>query len=224
MAEKKVSIKHIQINKSQSSILIVIALATLITVFSLVASKAIVTKGLYQRRALHARREVVDQLKKNYDSAQKLFTQYKVFADAEPNVLGGSKTGTGNTDGDNPRIVLDALPSKYDAPALASSLEKILTMQNISIASLSVTDDPTGNSDKPQQSPEAKTIPFSFSATTNYDGALKLMQKFEQSIRPFDVSTLDISGSDNSMHLTLQMNTYFQPAKSLDLTAKKEVK
>jgi len=224
MANKKVSIKHIQINKSQSSILVVIALATAFTVFSLVATKSLITKGMYQRRALHARRQVVDQLKTNYDSAQKLFSQYKVFADDDPNVLGGSKSGNSNIDGDNPRIVLDSLPSKYDAPALATSLEKILTLQNVTIGSISVTDDPANNSDQAQATPGVKSIAFSFSTKTDYKGAVALMQKFEQSIRPFDVTSISVSGTDNNMNLDVKMTTFYQPAKSLDFTATKEVK
>ncbi|HSW78818.1 MAG TPA: hypothetical protein VLF88_02270 [Candidatus Babeliales bacterium] len=224
MAQKKTSIKHIQIDKSQTSILIVIALATAVTIFCLFGTKALISKGLYQRRALHARREAVDQLKSNYESAKKLFNQYKVFADADPNVLGGSKSGSANNDGNNSRIVLDSLPSKYDAPALATSLEKIMTMQNVTISSLNITDDPAGNSDQAQASPQPKVIAFSFAAGTNLNGAVQLLQKFEQSIRPFDIYNIQISGSDNAMTLTAQANTYFQPAKNLDLSATKEVK
>ncbi len=219
----KVSIKHLQIDKSQSRILLVIIAATAITIFSLVATKAMVSKGLYQRRALHARREVVSQLKNNYSSAQSLFNQYKVFAQQDPNILGGSSNGSGNLDGNNPRIVLDSLPSNYDAPALATSIEKVLTIQNVTIGSLTVTDDPVNNSDTPQAEPQAKPITFSFSGSTNYAGAMGLMQKFEQSIRPFDVTKLQISGTDNNLQITADMTTYFQPAKSLDLTPTKVV-
>jgi hypothetical protein len=148
---KKVSVKHLQINKSQSNMLIVIALTVAFVIFGLFATKALISKGLYQRRALHAQRDVVSQLKTNYNNAQTLFTQYKVFANGDPNVLDGHLTGTANNDGDNAKIVLDALPSTYDAPALATSL-------------------------------------------------------------------------DNIMQMSVEMTTYYQPAKSLDLAATKEVK
>lgn len=225
MAEKKrVSIKHLQMDKNQTSILAVIAAATFIVIFGLFATKAIVVKGLYQRRALHARRQVVDQLKTNLASANTLFKQYKVFAAQDTNVLGGSATGTGPLDGDNPRIVLDALPSKYDAPALGTSVEKILTSQNINIDSLNITDDPAGNSDQPQPDPKEQTITFTLAGNTTYPGASVLLQTFERSIRPFDITTLEISGTDTSLHLSATVNTYYQPPKSLDLSPTKEVK
>lgn len=223
-SKAKPSVKHLQISKNQSRILMIVAIATVVVVFSLFATKAIVSKGLYQRRALHEKREVASQLKANLDAANTLFTQYKVFADQDPNVLGGTIDGTGNLDGDNPRIVLDSLPSDYDAPALASSLEKILVGRSVTIDSIKVTDDPNTNSYQPETSPKPKQVLFSFDGTTNYKGATQLLQDFERSIRPFDVTVMDITGNDNSLKLSVTMNTYLQPAKSLDLQPTKEVK
>ena len=222
MAKK--SVKHLQIDKDQSRMLIVIVVAVVISVFGLFATKAMVSKGLYQRRALHARKQVVDQLKANVNAANTLFKQYKVFASEDPNVLDGSTSGSGPLDGDNPRIILDSLPSKYDAPALASSIEKILTDENITISALTITDDPAGNSDTPLPNPTAKPILFSFSGSNSYAGITKLLQTFEKSIRPFDINTLDITGTDDNLHVTAGVTTYYQPAKSLDLSATKEVK
>jgi hypothetical protein len=223
-APKGRSIKHLKINKNQSSMMIVIAATVVITIFGLFAFKALVVKGLYQRRVLNARRHVVDQLKANYDSAQTLVGQYKVFDTADPNVLGGTRDGGDNLDGDNPRIVLDALPSNYDAPALATSLEKILTGRTIVINNMSVTDDPATFNDKPQVNPVAQIVPISFDGTTSFKGAQLLLQDFERSIRPFDISVLSISGTDSQLSLTANMTTNFQPAKSLNLTPTQEVK
>lgn len=219
-----VSIKHIQLDKSQSTMLAVIAGTVVLVIFFLFGTKAMISKGLYQRRVINARNQVVDQLKTNYDNAQKLVNQYQVFASQDPNMLGGSATGNGNLDGDNAQLTLDALPSTYDAPALATSLEKIMTGRNVMIDSISVTDDPTTNSDQPEASPQVKQITFNFSGTTDFNTAAQLLQDFERSIRPFDLNTLNISGTDNALKLTVGMTTDFQPAKSLDLTPTKVVK
>lgn len=224
MANKKVSIKHLQIDKSQTTMLVVIAITTAVAVFGIFGIKALVSKGLYQKKALHARREAADKLKSNYSAATTLFTQYKVFAEHEPNLLGGQIKGNASQDGDNARIVLDSLPSKYDAPALASSIEKVLTDQNFKFASLSVQDDPAGNPDTPETKPTEKTITFTFIGSTTYAGAVKVLQAFERSIRPFDVTNLQISGTDQALQITVSVNTYYQPAKVLDLSPKMEVK
>lgn len=220
---KKVSVKHVQLNKNQSTMLAVVALAVVLVIFGLFATKSMISEGLYQRRVLDAKRAVASQLQSNYTAAKKLVSQYGVFASQDPNILGGSATGNGPTDGDNARIVLDALPSTYDAPALATSVEKIMSDLNVTIDSISVTDDPSVNPDTPQANPQAKPITFNFEATTSFDVAGKLLQDFERSIRPFDLNTLEITGTDSSMRLNVGMTTYYQPAKSLNLTPTKEV-
>jgi hypothetical protein len=220
----KASIKHLQIDKDQTTILVVIAITTAVAVFGLFGIKALVSKGLYQKRALHARRDVADKLKSNFSDATTLFTQYKVFAEQQPNLLGGQAKGNGSQDGDNARLVLDSLPSKYDAPALASSIEKVLTDQNFKFTRLSVEDDPAANPDTPETKPTEKTITFTFAGSTTYGGAVKVLQAFERSIRPFDITNLQITGTDQALQITANVNTYYQPAKILNLSPTKEVK
>lgn len=222
---KKTSVKHLQIDKSQSTVLAVVAVSVVVTIFSLFAAKALISKGLYQRRVLSAQHKVVSQLKSNITAANTLFTQYSsAFAGQDPNMLGGSLNGTGNLDGDNPRLTLDALPSTYDAPALATSLEKIITGRSMTISSINVTDDPATYPDQPQATPTPTSVTFQFEASGTYQQAQQLLQDFERSIRPFDLNTLQISGTDQDMQLTVSMTTYYQPAKSLNLQATKVVK
>ncbi|HET6864133.1 MAG TPA: hypothetical protein VFH37_02975 [Candidatus Saccharimonadales bacterium] len=221
---KKTSTKHLQIDKDQSTILVVVAVSVVLTIFCLFAAKALISKGLYQRRVLTAQHKVVNQLKANLTAANTLFTQYSsAFAKQDPNMLGGSLNGSGNLDGDNPRLTLDALPSTYDAPALATSLEKIITGRSMTINSITVTDSPTTYPDQPQAMPQPKAVTFQFEASGNYQQAQQLLQDFERSIRPFDLNTLEIAGTDQSLKLTAGMTTYYQPAKSLNLQATKEV-
>jgi hypothetical protein len=224
MAEKKVSVKHLQIDNAQSRMLAIVAIAVVISVFSLAGIKSMVVKGAYQRRVIHARKAVADQLKSNVQQANALVDQYKVFAGQNPNILGGNATLDGNQNGANQQIVLDALPSKYDAPALASSVEKVLQGESVTIRAIDVKDDPSSNPDAPVAAPTTATMTFSFQGTTNYSGGRQVIQDFERSIRPFDITSLQISGTDNELSLEVTANTYFQPAKSLDLTATKVVK
>ena len=222
---KKTSTKHLQIDKDQSTILAVVAVAVVLTIFCLFAAKALISKGLYQRRVLTAQHRVVGQLKANLSAANTLFTQYSsAFAKQDPNMLGGSLNGSGNLDGDNPRLTLDALPSTYDAPALATSLEKVITGRSMTINSITVTDSPTTYPDQPQATPQPKAVTFQFEASGTYQQAQQLLQDFERSIRPFDLNTLEVAGTDQSLKLTVSMTTYYQPAKSLNLQATKEVK
>jgi hypothetical protein len=39
-----------------------------------------------------------------------------------------------------------------------------------------------------------------------------------RSIRPFQISTIELSGDESSMTATISAQTYYQPEKSLDIT------
>lgn len=218
------SIKHLQIDKAKSRVLAVVSVAAIITIFSLFVTKSMLTKANYQRRVINEKHKVVSQLKDNIESTKALITQYKTFAEQNPNVLSGNVSGNGNLDGDNARITLDALPSKYDAPALASSIEKLLLERNVSIQSIDVTDDQAGNPDQAQAVPVATPVSFSFEAGSDFKTSQQLIMDFERSIRPFDVVSLELSGTDTSLKAKVGVITYYQPAKSLSLKVTKEVK
>lgn len=216
--------KYLQLSRAQQEMLAIIAIAVVVCVFSLVGFKTMLGKGNYQRKVINEKHKIIKQLEANYTAAKALSTQYGTFAALDPNIIGGKSGGSGGQDGSNPQIVLDALPSKYDAPALASSVEKLLNADSASIRSINVKDDPANNPDiaVPQPSPHA--LSFSFEAATSFSSAQQIFKDFERSIRPFDVTKLEITGSDNALILNVNMNTYYQPAKSLDLPATREVK
>lgn len=223
----KVSVKHVQINKAANTMMFAAAIACVITAFSLLSAKALLSQSSYQHKVLKQRNAAVKQLKENVSAAETLKTQYDVFAKGNPNIIGGQggigTTGTGPNDGDNARIVLDALPSQYDFPALTSSLEKIVTLDNIAIEGIGGTDAGTdsgqnnasgGGSQQSQASPMA----FSLTATSDYNGTQKLIKDFERSIRPFDITNLSLSGSSKALSASIQANTYYQPGVSLQIT------
>lgn len=219
-----ISGKHAELNKAQTTMLGVVAGSVVIVIFCLFGIKAMISKGAYQQRVLSAKNQVVKQLQANYTAAQALSKTYQTFASADPNILGGKVTGSGGTDGNNAQIVLDALPSTYDAPALASTVEKILGNHGVDIQSINVTDDSANNPNTPVAQPSPVTMSFSFAGTSDYNTDKKVMQDFEKSIRPFDVSTLELSGSDGQLQMTLTMNSYYQQSQAVNLNVKKVVK
>lgn len=218
------SVKRIEIDKTQTTIMATVAVGVVVTIFSLFGIKAQLAKVAYNQRVLSAKHKVVDQLKSNLKAAKQLQSAYNTFASQTPNIVGGNPSGQGNLDGNNAQIVLDALPSQYDAPALASTLEKVLGGQNVTIQAITVKDDPAGNPDKPMSSPAVRPINFSFSSQGTYQVNQQTLKDFERSIRPFDVQTMSLSGSDNVLTMTVTMNTFFQPPKALDLTNTQVVK
>ncbi|QQS19135.1 type 4a pilus biogenesis protein PilO [Candidatus Saccharibacteria bacterium] len=152
---------------------------------------------------------------------KELKKSYEAFNNTAINILEGNPAGTGQKDGNNAKIVLDALPSTYDFPALATSLEALVVSQNLKINSITGTDDEVIQAqNRTSTNPQPISIPFDLSVSSNYDGVKNVIGAFEKSIRPIQLKTLDISGDKDELTLVIGAQTYFQPAKSLNISTK----
>lgn len=220
MPRPQISTKRLAISKANTQMVLVIAVAAFVTVFSLVASKTVLSQNAYQSRVVKAKETAHQQLTKNITAAKILVNSYHDFVSTDTNSIGGLTKGTGDKDGDNGKIVLDALPSSYDFPALASSLEKILTSQNLKVGSITGVDDQV-NQEANISSPDPKEVPMPFSFTVtnaNYASIQQLITTLESSIRPIQIDTIALSGASSSMEVTITAHTYYQPAKNLQIT------
>jgi hypothetical protein len=217
MAKLELTTKKMQIDKAQATIVGVIAASVFVTVFSLVSSRVLWTQRGYQARVIDQKTKAKVQLEKNVDSVKDLVASYQQFVESSSNMLGGNPAGTGDQDGDNARLVLDALPSKYDFPALTSSLEKILNDRHIE-GTISGTDDEVAQSAAAESvSPQPVEIPFQISMQGSYASAQDLVSVFERSIRPFNIQKMTLSGGLSDMNMSLDVKTYFQPEKALSI-------
>jgi hypothetical protein len=152
----KTSIKHVQIDHANNTMLYVVAAAAIITVFSLISAKSLLSESAYQHKVLKARNDAIKKLKKNVEQAKTLKQHYDLFESQNPNIIGGrggvdmanaiakgvtngnvtigtQTVALGAQDGDNAKVVLDALPTIYDFPALISSIEKWVILRGPSV-------------------------------------------------------------------------------------------
>ena len=239
----QISTKRILISKANSTIVVAVGVAAFVTAFALVASRSLLAKRSYQARVIAAREDARDQLQENIAAVDSLKASYQAFVSRPENIIAGSSTGTGERDGDNAKIVLDALPSKYDFPALAASLEKILTDRNYKIQSIGGTDDElnqnsggvasdassassssSSSSTTPGSSPSqpvgtAVDMPFELGAEGAYTAMIDLLSVSQKSIRPLFVERLTLSADQAGVvRLTVQGKSYYQPEKTLTIT------
>ena len=215
------SIKRTLIAKSNTTIVAVTSAACFIVVFCAVASVSLVSQFAYQNRIISADQTALKQLKDDIQASKSLETSYKAFTNTSTNIIGGNPTGTGSQDGSNAKIVLDALPSKYDYPALATSLEKILTSQTVQIQSITGTDDAANQSTNQSSiEPAPQPMPFQIIVQGNYDSIKNVVDAFERSIRPFQVQSLELAGDQSQLSLTISAQTYYQPSKNLNIRTK----
>lgn len=217
MARQQISLKQLAIDKDNATIAIVIGIATFVTIFSLVASKSLLSQSSYQSKVIKQKETAVQQLKENATEVAKLNDAYQAFGQQDPNILGGSKNGTGDRDGDNARIVLDALPSKYDFPALATSLQK--AFKAYSIESISGTDDELVQSQAAETAaPVPVEIPFRMDIKTSPNSSAEMLKIFERSIRPMKINKLDLTTEGDQIKFSVDAKTYFQAKKKFEVT------
>jgi Tfp pilus assembly protein PilO len=212
--------KRVMIDKANATILVTIGITSFLVVFSLVASRALLGQSSYHSRVITEKQKALEQLQKNNKNADSIVQSYKSFADEQQNILKGSKTGTGPRDGDNPKIILDSLPSKYDFPALISSVEKILKDGGYGIESLGGTDDEIAQLNTATDQPKPIEMPIPIGVTTTYEGAQTLLVTLERSIRPIYISKITYTAVQNKIKLSITANTYYQPEKTLKITSK----
>jgi hypothetical protein len=216
MAKIRLSTKRLEIDKANSTMLIAVAIAAFVVVFSLVASKALLDQRAYQSKVIGQKKQALRQLKTNTEEVKKLETAYKEFASSQQNVLGGNAAGNGDKDGENPRIILDALPSKYDFPALTTSFEKLFGQYKLT-AITGTDDEVTQGASQAAGIPQPVEMPFSITVDTAPQSMKQFLQLFELSIRPFQVDKVTMKGGADSFTITVNGKTYFQPEKTFSV-------
>lgn len=212
MQKNNKSNKHALIEKSNTTMLIIIGVAAAVLSFTIVSTISLSRRLSYQSRVINARTEAEDQLNKNYSALQQLIESYEKFDSAEKSVIGSADT--------NSKIVLDALPSKYDFPALATSINKIIeltggiTSKNITGSDLEATAEQSSIDPKPIE------IPISISGDASYENIQKLVNNLQASIRPFKIKNVTLSGNQQKMTFNISMITYYMPSKNLEIPLK----
>ena len=215
------SVKRSLIAKSNTTIVAVTSGACFVIVFCIVASVSLFGQFLYQNRVIGASQVALHQLKTNLQATDTLETSYNAFLSTPTNIIGGNPNGTGPQDGNSTKIVLDALPSRYDYPALATSLENILSSQSVQIQSITGTDDAVAQANNQSSTaPVPQSMPFQVVVNGNYAAIQNVISAFERSVRPIQVQTMELSGDQNQLTLTMSAQTYWQPAKSLSISTK----
>lgn len=220
MGSLKKSAKEMQIDKANASIVLFVSLAAIVMAFSLVAVKSLLSQRSYQARVITQQEAALKVAKADLQAVSKLSASYENFDSKTPNIIGGNSTGTSAQDGTNSKIVLDALPSEYDFPALVTSMEKLVTDRGFKGGAVSGTDDPALGGSVSTPTPVPTDIPLNLSVTGSYNSVKDLVEVLQKSIRPVKINTIQLSGSDTGLTLNVGAKTYFQQAKNLNITTK----
>ena len=220
MAQVQATGKRELIDRTNSKMVGIVALAAFLTVFSIIASRALLSQRSYQAEVIGEKEKAVKQLVENKTAVEELEVSYRAFVERQDNIIGGNSQGDGDRDGDNAKIVLDALPSKYDYPALITSIEKLMDTGGFTLKSISGSDEEVAETDSTESEPVM--MPFELSTEVNgYNRVNEFLTTLYWSIRPVDMNQLTISGSgDTTIQVSIDGFTYYQPAKGLTIDKK----
>lgn len=129
-----------------------------------------------------------------------------------------------NDSNSNLQVVLDALPSAQDVTALATSVQKVIVPRSgVSLEGVIVPDAEEAvvageEAVAPTDGPVEQR--FTIVVNGNYAAIRSLVNNFERSIRPMKVVSMNVGGSDQALRATLDVVTYYQPAKSVTIEKK----
>lgn len=216
--------KRTMIDKANSRVVLSVAVAGFMVVFSFFACKALNSQRSYQSRVIQKKEKAVDQLTKNQQTVDKLKGTYQVFVGTSTNIIGGNPSGKGDKDGDNGKIILDALPSVYDYPALITSIEKLAKSQSIPLKSIDGQDDEIAQSGKDSKNKQPIEMPFKMTVELkNYNTVKTFLDATQRSIKPIKIKKLELSGAGNgqggeTVNADIEAVTFYQKAKGLDIT------
>ena len=183
MAKAELSLKRIAISKNNAQMVTATAIAAFITVFCLVAMNNLLSIRSYQAKIIAADNTADLKLKADVAAENNLVSSYKKFVSSNPTIT-GVQTSTNGYVYNNATIILDALPSQYDFPALTTSIQKLLQSGGYNISSIGGTDNSATVSSAPEANPQPVSIPFSFTINNaTYSSIQQLFTAMQNSIR-----------------------------------------
>lgn len=195
------------IAKAGSSIFLAVAISTVVAAFCIVAINFMWDQAKYNSRVQSAKEAARDILEQNITNAVTLEASYKALNKADNIISGqGSKT--------NSAVILDALPRKYDFPALRTSIDKLADLSGVKLTSFTGNDEETVAIAKMAQ-PVPQEIPFSMTIDGSYKQIVKFLKNLGNTIRPMKIVQLRLSGTDSAMSAAMDVKTYYQPTVDL---------
>ena len=217
--QQQLSVKRIAIDKANQTVVIAVGLASFIVIFCLIASKSLLEQRAYQGRVIEKKEAARETSETNIQEVNKLKDAYVAFSSQPINVLSGSSSSKEDNGGDNARITLDSLPSKYDYPALTSSVEKLMLGKGYRISEIAGKDDELAQLEAGSSpAPQPIEMPVEFSIEQPPTAVFTALDLLERSIRPMQVQVLKVeTAQDNDPKISIKFKSYYQPSKNFNV-------
>ena len=199
---KKVDGKRAKIDRANSTVFIAVTISAVIIMFSVMSIRFLWQKKSYNDRVIGAKTKTRASIEENISSLDQLASQ---FPDLQKRATNNDKT------------ILHALPPTYDYAALVTSMEFLADQSGVKLDS-GVGTDQSATAIKEQNTSQPQEIALSLNVRGSYEAISKYIDNLERSIRPVIITGADFSGSNGDLKATLTAKTYYQPARSLEVT------
>lgn len=197
------------IEKANTTMFAAVAIASIIAAFSLVALNFMWDQAQYNNRVNDAKESARDILDNNIQNATSL-RQSLLELNNKDDIIPG-QDGKSNT-----AVVLDALPRKYDFPALRTSIDKLADISGVKLVGFNGSDIES-DALKTMVDPIPQEVSFSINVEGDYDSVKQLLEDIENTIRPVRITRVRMSGTDSNMSANFDLITYYQPSVDVDI-------
>lgn len=190
-----------QIARANSTVFIAVAVASVLVVFSVVSTRFLWNQKQYNDRVISAKTEARDQLNTNLSNLDNLTEEFPTL----------NNRATNNSD-----TILHALPPVYDYAGLASSVSYLARESGVRFSG-SIGEDQSASAVGSAPTSAPVEVPLTLAVEGNYNNVRSFVRNLERSIRPFNVTSVEFSGTGSNLTATVTATTYYQPARSLDI-------
>jgi Tfp pilus assembly protein PilO len=198
---KQTTSKRDQVNRAGSTVFIVVAIASVVVMFSLISMRFLWEKKSYNDRVIKAKTKARDDIATNLENLDKLSEQFPELNSSETT---------------NSKTILHALPPTYDYAALASSIDYLATLSGVQ-SNTSIGEDISASAVASAPVSQPVDLPITMQVSGTYENIRQYVINLERSIRPITINLVTYSGDNSSLQATIQATTYYQPARSLDV-------
>lgn len=199
---KAVESKREKITRANSAVFIAVTIASVMVVFSVISVRFLWNQMGYNDRVIGKKVEARKQIEDNINNLAQLEQQFPELQKRKTN---------------NDKTILHALPPNYDYAALVTSMEYLAQQSGVKL-SAGIGTDQSASAVGPQNVSQPKEITLTLNVQGNYDSVVRYIDSLEKSIRPILVNSMDFSGSNEDLKAAIQAVTYYQPARTLDIS------
>jgi Tfp pilus assembly protein PilO len=202
VSDKSIQSKRDKISQANSTVFIAVAISAVLIMFCLISVRFLWQKKAYNDRVIKAKSTARKQIEGNLSSLDQLNSQYPALQNRATN---------------NTKTILHALPPNYDYAALVTSMEFLARQSGVQLAS-GIGQDESAAAIKEQNFSTPQEIVLNLNVSGSYENIVKYVNNLEASIRPVLVTSVDFNGSSSELKATIAAKTFYQPARSLEVS------